>query len=136
MDVHFCFGKQKSEQYLLWGLLKSGRWASYGDLSDRGAPLWSGPGQAKPESGTIAFSSCDNYLFTSTADGAVKIWEQVEQRRWVVRGSGQCDCVVYFVQFSQSGVHALAKCSQSIRIWGRDDSGLWSVKGTIRLPVT
>ena len=128
---NYLFAKKESEQYLLWGLLKSGRWASYGDLTDRGAPLWPGPGQAKPELSTIAFSSCDNYLFTSTADGAVKIWEQVEQRCWVVRGSEQCDSVVYFVQFSQSGIHALAKSSQSVRIWGRDDSGLWSVKGTI-----
>ena len=128
---NYLFGKEKSEQYLLWGLLKSGRWASYGDLTDRGAPLWPGPGQAKPELETIAFSSCDNYLLTSTADGAVKIWEQVEQGHWMVRGSEQCDSVVYFVRFSQSGVHALAQCSQSIRIWGRDDSGLWSVKGTI-----
>ena len=129
---NYLIGKKKeSDQYLLWGLLKSGRWASYGDLTDRGAPLWPGPGEAKPGLGTIAFSSCDNYLFTSTADGAVKIWEQVEHRRWMVRGSEQCDFVAYFVRFSQSGVHALAKCGQSIRIWGRDDSGLWSVKGTI-----
>ena len=122
--------RKKSEQYLLWGLVKSGQWASYGDLTDRGAFLWRGLGQV-PRLGTIAFSPCDSYLFTSTEDGAVKIWEQDEQERWMVRGIEQCDVPVYWVKFSDSGVHALATCRQSIRIWGRDDTGLWSVKGTI-----
>ena len=128
---NYLFREKKSEQYLLWGLAKSGQWLSYGDLTDWGAFLWRGLGQAKPGLGIIAFSPCDNYLFTSTEDGAVKIWQQDEQERWVVRGSEQCDLPVYWVKFSDSGVHALANCRQSIRIWGRDDSGLWSVKGII-----
>ena len=125
---NYLFRQKKSEQYLLWGLVKSGQWAFYGDLTDCGA--FGGLGQVS-RLGTIAFSPCDNYLFTSTADGAVKIWEQDEQERWMVRGSEQCDFPVDGVQFSRSGVHALARGRQSIRIWGRDDSGLWSVKGSI-----
>ena len=127
---NYLFRQNTSKQYLLWGLVKSGQWVSYGDLTDQGAFLWRGLGQA-PRLGSIAFSPCDNYLFTSTADGAVKIWEQDEQERWMVRGSEQCDQPVYWVKCSNSGVHALAACRQSVRIWGRDDSGLWSVKGTI-----
>ena len=128
---NYLFRKKTSGQHLLWGLAKSGQWLSYGDLTDWGAFLWQGPGHAKSGLATIAFSPCDNYLFTSTEDGAVKIWQQDEQERWMVRGSEQCDLPVHWVRFSNSGVHALANCRQSIRIWGRDDSGFWSVKGTI-----
>ena len=127
---NYLFREKTSEQCLLWGLGKSGKWLFYGDLTDCGAFLWRGLGQAS-RLATIAFSPCDNYLFTSTADGAVIIWEQDEQERWMVRGSEQCDFPVDEVQFSRSGVHALAHGRQSIRIWGRNDSGLWSVKGSI-----
>ena len=35
------------------------------------------------------------------------------------------------VSFSQSGANALTLGWQSIRIWGRDDVGLWAVKAVI-----
>ena len=119
------------EQHLLWRLLKSDQWVLYGDLSDPGTLRWPAPGQTTLKLCIVELSSCDNYLFTSTHDGAVKIWGQDEQGSWVVRGSEQCDCAVDFVRFSRSGVHALAVYWQEIRIWGRDNGGLWSVKGII-----
>lgn len=119
------------EQYLLWGLLKSDQWRLYGDLTDPGTLRWPGLGQQKLELHTVVFSSCDNYLLTSTLDGAVKIWAQDEQGSWMVRGSEQCDSLVWSVRFSRSGVHALVVDRSSIHILGRDDGGFWSVKGNI-----
>ena len=129
---NFLFRLIEDEQYLLWGLRKSGQWVSYGNLNDPRTQLWPGLRETMLKPDTITFSSCENYLFTSTWDGAVKIWGQDEQGRWVVRGSEQCDSEVDFVRFSQSGVHALAVCwREEIRIWGRDEGGLWSVKGIV-----
>ena len=119
------------EQHLLWGLLKSDQWVLYGDLSDPGTLRWPGLGQTTLKLCIVELSSCDNYLFTSTRDGAVKIWGQDEQGSWIVRGSEQCDSKLHHVRFSRSGFHALAVSARSIRIWGRDNSGLWSVKGII-----
>ena len=129
---NFLFRLIGDEQYLLWGLCKSGQWASYGDLKDPQTQLWPALRETMLKPDTITFSSCDNYLFTSTYYGAVKIWGQDEQGSWVVRGSEQCDSEVDFVRFSRSGVHALAAYwREGIRIWGRDEGGLWSVKGII-----
>ena len=130
-DGKFLLAKEWSEQYLLWGLLKSDQWGLYGDLTDPGTLGWPGLGQKKLELTTVVFSSCGNYLFTSTMDGAVKIWAQDAQGSWMVRGSEQCDSAVRIVRFSQSGVHALVVDRSSIRILGRDDDGFWSVKGKI-----
>ena len=119
------------EQHLLWRLLKSDQWVLYGDLSDPGILRWPGLGQTTLMLCVVVLSSCNNYLFTSTYDGAVKIWGQDEQRSWIVRGSEQCDSRLSYARFSQSGVHALAVSFGSIRIWGRDNGGSWSVKGII-----
>ena len=129
---NFLFGLIGGAQYLLWGLCKSGQWLPYGDLKAPRTQLWRELHETMLKPDTITFSSCDNYLFTSTWYGAVKIWGQDEQGSWVVRGSEQCDSEVDFVRFSRSGVHALAVCwREGIRIWGRDEGGLWSVKGII-----
>ena len=119
------------EQHLLWRLLKSDQWVLYGDLSDPGILRWPGLGQTTLMLCVVVLSSCNNYLFTSTYDGAVKIWGQDEQGSWIVRGSEQCDSRLGYARFSQSGVHALAVSFGSIRIWGRDNGGSWSVKGII-----
>ena len=109
------------------GLPESGQWVFYGDLNDS-----STPGFGLTRMHNMVFSSCDNHLFTSTRDGAVTIWGQDEQGRWVARGSEHFDSVVKYVRFSRSGVHALAIYKGAIHIWGRDDGGLWSVKGIIQ----
>ena len=119
------------KHHLLWGLLKSDQWVLYGNLSDPDTLRWPELGQMTLKLCTVELSSCDNYLFTGTRDGAVKIWEQDEQGSWIVRGSEQCDSRFYYARFSRSGVHALAVCWRGIRIWGRDSGGLWSVKGII-----
>ena len=129
---NFLFRLIGDEQYLLWGLRKSGQWVSYGDLNDPRTQLWPELRETMLKPDTITFSSCDNYLFTSTWYGVVKIWGQDEQGSWVVRGSEQLYSEVNFVRFSRSGVHALAACwHEGIRIWGRDEGGFWSVKGII-----
>ena len=130
-DGKFLLTENWPEQYLLWGLLKSDQWGLCGDLTDPGTLRWPGLGQKKLELRTVVFSSCGNYLFTSTRDGAVKIWAQDEQGSWMVRGNEQCDSSVSIVRFSRSGVHALVVDRWSIRILGRDYDGFWSVKGNI-----
>ena len=130
-DGKFLLTMSWPRQFQLWGLLKSDQWGLYGNLTDPVTLGWPGLGQKKLELSTVVFSSCGNYLFTSTMDGAVKIWAQDEQGSWMVRGSEQCDSSVYIVRFSQSGVHALVVDRCSIRILGRDDHGFWSVKGNI-----
>ena len=55
-----------------------------------------------------------------------------EQANWTIRGSLRHYEEVRVVGFSQSGVHALSVDSVLIRIWGGDDDGFWSVKGSFR----
>ena len=69
------------DQHLLWVLLKSDQWVSYGDLNAPGLLPWPERGQSELRLSTAVFSSCDNHLFTSTRDGAVKIWGQDGQGR-------------------------------------------------------
>ena len=117
---------------LIWQLLKSGKWVFYGDITDPASP-WCG--ETRLNQDTITFSSCDNYLFTSTLDGAVNFWGRNEQGNWMALCSEQHDYSVEKVSFSQSGVHALTVDVESIHIWGLNDSGLWTVKGVIPAPL-
>ncbi len=114
------------KHYLLWRLLKSGQWVFYGDLNDP-----STPGFGLRHIHNMVFSSCDNYLFTSTWDRGMNIWGRDEQGSWMALGSEQNDDLVRKVSFSKSGANALAVGCKSIRIWGRDDGGLWAVKAII-----
>ena len=123
----YLVSEEGESHYLLWRLLKSGQWLFYGDLTDPASP-W--PGETELLH-SITFSSCDNYLLTSTRDGVVNIWGRSEQGSWMVLCSEQHDYPVREVRFSQSGVHALTVDEESIHIWGLNDSGLWSVKGVI-----
>ena len=124
----YLVSMERERQYLLWRLLKSGQWLFYGDLTNPASP-W--PGVRGLNQRTITFSSCDNYLFTSTREGAVNIWGWNEQGSWMGLCSEQHDYLVKKVSFSQSGVHALTVDVESIHIWGLNDSGLWTVKGSI-----
>ena len=108
--------------YLLWRLLESGQWACFGDLN--------GPGFGLTNMRSMKFSSCENYLFTSTSDGVVKIWGWDGQGSWMVLSSEQYDDERK-VRLSQSGTNALVVGPESISIWGRDGNGLWAVKGSI-----
>ena len=114
------------EHYLLWGLPESGQWVFYGDLNDS-----STPGFGLTRMHNMVFSSCDNYLFTTTLDMGVNIWGRDGQGSWMALGSEQYDELVMKVSFSQSGANALTVGWQSVRIWGRDDGGLWAVKAVI-----
>ena len=114
-----------------WRLTESGKWRFYGELASNVAPLWPELGHLNLKAETITFSSCDNYLLTSTQDGLVHIWGRDEQEKWTVRGSAQHNSEISHVKFSLSGVHALTVDESSIRIWGCSDSGLWAVKGSI-----
>lgn len=114
-----------------WRLIESGQWQFYGELASDVAPLWPELGHLNLKADTITFSSCDNYLLTSTQDGLVHIWGRDEQDKWTVRGSEQHNSAVSHVKFSLSGVHALTVDKSTIRIWGCSDSGLWAVKGSI-----
>ena len=82
---------------------------------------------------TLARLVKENYLLISSHDGAVIIWGQNAQGDWKVRGREQHDSKLEFVEFSQSGFHALTVDWSSIRIWGRDEDGSWFVKGGIRV---
>ena len=114
---------------ILWRLLWDKEWGFYGNLADPGAgPL---PVEQTDLTETMAFGPSDNYLLISSLDGKAKIWRQNDQGRWKVRGSQQHDGSVKSVQFSESGIHALTVDQSSIHIWGRDENGLWSVKGLI-----
>ena len=114
-----------------WRLTESGQWQFYGELAGNVAPLWPELGHLNLKVDTITFSSCDNYLLTSTQEGLVHVWGRDEQEKWTVRGSAQHNSEVSHVKFSLSGVHALTVDESSIRIWGCSDSGLWTVKGSI-----
>ena len=124
---HYLCSQRGEKQYLLWRLIKTGRWAFYGDLTDQAKF-----GGAELVQSSVTFSSCDNYLFTSIRGGAVNFWGRDGQGSWMLLGSGQHDLTVYTVRFSQSGTHALTVDAQSICIWGRDHGGLWTVKGVIK----
>lgn len=121
--------KEGKNQCLLWRPDKSGQWVRYGGLTDPGAPLSPRPGQTEPD--TFKFSPCDNYLLSSSTNGAVSIWGINELGKWTCRGTGQHNSKVSHIEFSQSGVHALTVDCFSIYIWGRDNCGLWSVKAII-----
>ncbi len=114
-----------------WRLIESGQWQFYGELASNVTPLWPELGHLNLKADTITFSSCDNYLLTSTQDGLVHIWGRDEQDKWTVRGSEQHNGEVSHVKFSLSGVHALTVDKSTIRIWGCSDNGLWVVKGSI-----
>ena len=79
--------EEGEDHYLLWRLFKSGQWLFYGDLTDPASP-W--PGETALLH-SITFSSCDNYLLTSTCNGVVNIWGRSEQGSWMVLCSGQHD---------------------------------------------
>ena len=68
-DGNYLISQEGEEQYLLWWL-KSGQWAFYGDLTDP-AVQWPTLGKTPLKQDTIKFSSCDNYLLTSSQDGAI-----------------------------------------------------------------
>lgn len=122
---------QKGEaQCSLWHLAESGQWQFCGELVGNGTPLCPELGQMSLKPDTITFSPCDNYLLTSTQDGMVHIWGR--QGQWTVLGSGQHDHEVIHVEFSLTGIHALTVDESSIRIWGCNDGGLWTVKGIIQ----
>ena len=121
--------KEGKNQCLLWRPDESGQWVRYGGLTDPGAPLSPRPGQTELD--TFRFSPCDNYLLSSSTNGAVSIWGINELGKWTCRGTGQHNSKVSHIEFSQSGVHALTVDCFSIYIWGRDDCGLWSVKAII-----
>ena len=129
---YLLVGNRSQGQHLLWVLLKSDQWVSYGDVNAPGTLPWPELGQSELRLNIAVFSSCDNHLFTSTRDGTVKIWGQDGQGNWVARGSEHFDAMVKYVRFSRSGVHALAVYNGAIHIWGRDDGGSWSVKGIIQ----
>lgn len=128
----YLVSQKGGAQCSLWRLAESGQWQFYGELAGNGTPLWPELGQMNLKPDTITFSSCDNYLLTSTRDGLVHIWGRDEQERWTARGSAQHDNEVIYVEFSLAGIHALTVDESSIRIWGCNDSGLWTVKGIIR----
>ena len=113
---------EREKHHLLWRLLESGQWVCCGDLN--------GPEFGLTEIRSIKFGSCDNYLFTSTSGGVVKIWGWDGQGSWMVLSSEQYD-EERKVRLSQSGTNALVVGPQSISIWGRDGNGLWAVKGSI-----
>ena len=121
--------KEGKNQCLLWRPDESGQWVRYGGLTDPGAPLSPRPGQTELD--TFRFSPCDNYLLSSSTNGAVTIWGINELGKWTCRGTGQHNSKVSHIEFSQSGVHALTVDCFSIYIWGRDDCGLWSVKAIL-----
>ena len=121
--------KEGKNQCLLWRPDESGQWVRYGGLTDPGAPLSPRPGQTELD--TFRFSPCDNYLLSSSTNGAVSIWGINELGKWTCRGTGQHNSKVSHIEFSQSGVHALTVDCFSIYIWGRDDCGLWSVKAIL-----
>lgn len=125
----YLFSQQGAGQ--CWRLIESGQWQFYGELAGNVAPLWPELGHLNLQADTITFSSCDNYLLTSTQDGLVHIWGRDEQDKWTVRGSAQHNSKISHVKFSLSGVHALTVDESTIRIWGCSDSGLWTVKGSI-----
>lgn len=116
---------------LLWLSPKTGKWTSFGNLPNPAvgpSPL----GRSILLTDVVTLSPCDNYLLISSEDGLVEIWGR--QGRWKIWGWEQHDGKVIHAQFSQSGIHALTVDRSSIRIWGRDEGGLWQVKGLIPAP--
>ena len=119
------------KQYRLWRLGKSGYWVLHSNLI-RTLRQSSKSGSTLLEENTNTFSPCDNYVFSTYPDGAVKIWGKDKQGNWTVRGSApHCGPARSPVKFSCSGVHALMVVQGAVHIWGRNEVGLWSVKGTI-----
>lgn len=127
----YLVSQKGQKEYLLWRLGKSGQWRHYGELTSTEAPLWPELGPMNLNTDAIAFSPCDKYLLTSNRYGLVHFWGQDEQENWTVRGSAQHYGDIIHVAFSPSGAHALTVDSTSIRIWGCNNHGLWSVKGRI-----
>ena len=110
---------------------KTGKWTRFGNLPN---PAVGPPpvGRSILLTNVVTLSQCDNYMLISSKDGLVEIWGR--QERWKVRGWEQHDGKVIYAEFSQSGIHALTVDRSSIRIWGRDEGGLWRVKGLIPAP--
>ena len=120
--------RSEGEQCLLWQLHKSGtEWVLCGDPGAAPLPALG----ATSLFDIIKFSPCGNYLFVSSRDKIMKIWKRDEQGCWMIQSNVQHDGKVTTVEFSRSGVHALTADGSSIRILGRDDNGVWSIKGTI-----
>ena len=110
---------------------KTGEWTCFGNLPNPAV----GPhpvGRSILLTDVVTLSPCDNYLLISSKDGLVEIWGR--QGRWKIRGWEQHDGTVIYAEFSQSGIHALTVDRSSIRIWVRDEGGLWRVKGFIPAP--
>ena len=125
---NYLASRSEGEQCLLWQLHKSGtKWVLCG--SPGAAPL-PALGTTNLEY-TAKFSPCDNYLFVSSQDGAMEIWRRDEQDCWMIQSIVRHNRTAKIVEFSRTGVHALTVDQSSIRILGRDESGLWSVKGII-----
>ena len=119
------------KQYRLWRLGKSGYWVLHSNLI-RTIKRTSKPRSTLLVENINTFSPCDNYVFSTYSDGAVKIWGKDKQGNWTVRGSApHCGPASSPVKFSCSGVHALMVVQGAVHIWGRNEVGLWSVKGTI-----
>ena len=110
---------------------KTGKWTRLGNLPN---PAVGPPpvGRSILLTDVVTLSPCDNYLLISSKDGLVEIWGR--QGRWKVQGWEQHDGKVIYAEFSQSGIHALTVDLSSIRIWVRDEGGLWRVKGLIAAP--
>ena len=116
---------------LLWLSPKTGKWRHFGSLPNPEV----GPspvGRSILLTDVVTLSPCDNYLLISSKDGLVEIWGR--QGCWKIRGWEQQDGKVIYAEFSQSGIHALTVDRSSIRIWVRDEGGLWRVRGFIPAP--
>ena len=129
---NYLVSRSRSCNYpLLWLSPKTGKWTLFGNLPNPAV----GPspvGRSILLTDVVTLSPCDNYLLISSKDGLVEIWGR--QGRWKIWGWEQHDGKVIYAEFSQSGIHALTVDRSSIRIWGRDESGLWRVKGLIPAP--
>lgn len=116
----------------LWALQEGGKWGLCSNLNHHGRVSLPGLEQTKLKQNIIKFSSCDNYLCTSSEDGSVSIWCRGKDGVWKNRGTKKkCDGCVSLVRFSPSSVLALMKDQSSIHIWRRNESGLWSVISSI-----
>ena len=116
----------------LWALQEWGKWELCSNLTHPGTVSLPGLEQTEQKQNIIQFSSCDNYLCTSSEDGSVSIWSRSMEGVWEIRGTTKrCDGQVSLVSFSPSSVLALMKDHSSIHIWRRNKSGLWSVNASI-----
>ena len=116
----------------LWALQECGKWALCSSLTHHGTVSLPGLEQTGLKQNIIQFSSCDNYLCTSSEDGSVSIWSRSKEGVWENRSTKmRYDSRVSLVRFSPSSVLALMKDRSSIHIWRRNENGLWSTNGSI-----